>query len=108
MLSKKMKIIKEIRLEKVREEVNPETNQRWISNARCVVRTNCYGSSLSMFKQLADVAKEAYPELKDEDIKIVQFGGQAYKRTFGIEFTPIDGKTILDGWMEIRELESTL
>lgn len=41
------------------------------ANNRCVIRTNCYGSSLKHIMQLVSIAKIDFPPLKDEDIVIV-------------------------------------
>jgi hypothetical protein len=102
-----MKIIKEIRLEYTAPDPNGGTEE-WTYQARCVIRTNCYGSRLSTFNKLATIAKETYPMLTDDDIEIVHFGGDRYARTYGIEFTPPDGHTVHDGWQQISELERTL
>jgi hypothetical protein len=98
-------IIKEIRLECLRTLQGQEP---YTAEAICVVRSNCYGCSVSTINQFAAVAKQTYPDLKDEDIRVVQFGGESYARTYGIEFKPPDGKTLHDGWRAIHELEKTL
>lgn len=52
----------------------------------CVIRTNTYGRTLDLINALAKLAKTDCPEVKDEDISIVQFAGQRYARSYGIEF----------------------
>ena len=92
-----VEVIKEIRLKK--EGCGP----------MCVIGTNCYGSQLSHIKALSDQAKQEFPSLSDDDIKIVHFGGRYYARTFGIEFTPpIAGDSAPEGWRVINELEYLL
>lgn len=92
-----MKIIKEIRL---------ETES---AMAMCVVRSNCYGSSLKYILELFDEAQATYPELTIKDVQIVQFGGQRYKQTLGIEFSPrVAGRSVPEGWTQISELEYTI
>ncbi len=50
-----------------------------------IVRTNCYGSSFEFISSMVSELKKDFPELKDEDIKIIQYGGERYSRTFGAE-----------------------
>ncbi|MBI2121034.1 MAG: hypothetical protein HYT94_05420 [Parcubacteria group bacterium] len=71
--------------------------------ARCVVRTNCYGSQLSFFLELFEEAKKDFPTLTPEDVRVIHFGGQFYSGTFGIEFTPPE--TVPAIYQTIRELE---
>lgn len=52
-----------------------------------VIRNDHFDSSFKVIKELIQEAKEDFPELKDDDIKVVQFGGEQYPRTFGIEFS---------------------
>ena len=93
-----MQIIKEIRLAKERYE------------AICVVRSDCYGSKLNYIHQLAAAAKETYPNLTDNDIRVVRLGGDRYARTFGIEFDCPDptARVVPHGWTEIEQLEMLL
>lgn len=53
----------------------------------CIIRSNCYGSQYNYIKQLVAEACRDFPDLDDDDFQIVQFGGQRYARTFGIQFT---------------------
>lgn len=72
-----------------------------------VVKTSTYGKSLAYVKELAKAAREIFPDLKDENIQIVFFGGDRYKRQCGIEF-PADTTIVPEGWQEISELEMLL
>lgn len=64
-------------------------------------RNNHYAHSFAYIKELVDEAKKDFPNLKDQDraISIVHFGGERYKRTWGIEFfvTNVD-REILEGY----------
>lgn len=94
-----MQIIKEFR---------PATDDG--GSAIAVIRSNTYGSSLEKFQRFFEIAKETFPKLEPRDIKITQYGGERYKRTFGIEFV-VDKKIkslVQHGYRDIEELESTL
>ncbi len=56
------------------------------SSNRAVIRTETYGSSVGKIELLMNFAMSDFPGLSKWDIEVVQFGGQHYKRTFGIEF----------------------
>ena len=71
----------------------------------CVIRSRNYGSSLAKFLYFAREARKDYPHLKDEDIKVVHYGGDRISGTFGIEFEPPKENLVLDGWTEIHSLE---
>ncbi|MGL5719894.1 MAG: hypothetical protein ACRCYP_03760 [Alphaproteobacteria bacterium] len=103
------KIIKEIRLAGSKPNPNNPEESPWKYDAVCVIRSNCYGSSLSTFLEYLAIAQETYPTLRPEDVRVVHFGGQRYKRTFGIEFKPpTGGGFVPDGWGEIGEVELTI
>lgn len=93
-------IIKEIWLG--REDL-PESER----TPRCVVRSRNYGSSLAKFLDFAAEARKDYPQLSDDDIEIVHYGGDRIARTFGIEFVPPVKKPVLEGWTIIHQLELT-
>ncbi|MCH7493013.1 hypothetical protein IID19_05535 [Patescibacteria group bacterium] len=69
----------------------------------CVIRTLTGDHSLQYFKELFAEAQKDFPNLKDEDVKIVHYrGGKRldYRvSTRGIEFT-IDSETAPDGYTE--------
>ena len=92
-----MQIIKEIRL------------YRDDRPAMCVVRSRCYGSRLDYINQLVSAARETYPELANNYIRVTQFAGERYARTYGIEFECPNPKAVVVpvGWQEISELEYT-
>lgn len=52
----------------------------------CILMTG-YGSPFSKFVGLVAEARKDFPNLKDEDIEVVQFGGSHHKRFWGIEFS---------------------
>lgn len=76
-------------------------------NGTCIIRCNDYGSSLQHFLDLYQIALADYPELKLEEVSIVKYGGDRFKRTFGIEFSTND-TTAPTGWIEIHEVHLTL
>ncbi|NEZ63026.1 hypothetical protein D0962_09570 [Leptolyngbyaceae cyanobacterium CCMR0082] len=96
-----MQIIKEIRL--------PYEKNGHTRSCMCVVRSNFYGGGLDYIQKLVGAARETYPGLQDNQIRVVQFAGTAYARTYGIEFEcPDQGVSVPpDGWREIVELEFT-
>jgi hypothetical protein len=51
------------------------------------IRTNYYASDLEYFLNLFEIAKKDFPELKEEDVKFVHYGGQRIKGIFGLEFS---------------------
>lgn len=55
-----------------------------------VIRRDDYAHSLKAINELIAIALSDFPTIdidRDwEEIKIVQYGGKRYKRTFGIEF----------------------
>jgi hypothetical protein len=53
-------------------------------------------------------ARKDFPELADGDIEIKQYGGERYKRTFGIEFIAPRDRPIPDTYQPIAQLEKTL
>ena len=73
----------------------------------CVIRERAYGSRMSKFLKLIEVAKNDFPGLKDEDIEIVKYAGERYAKTFGIEFTVPDGLTVQFDYNRISQLEYT-
>lgn len=91
-----MKFTKEIRLTKTKDTLTIG-----------VIRNPNYGSPLNWFTEAANIAKADFPELTDNDIKIVQYGGSYYKGTFGIEFTLPDMYEAPEGYKEIYQLELT-
>lgn len=51
-----------------------------------ILRTGLYGSSIYFFNTLVNEAKEDFPDLIDEEIKVRQYYDELFKGTFGIEF----------------------
>lgn len=94
-----MKFTKEIRLTKIGATKDTLTIG--------VIRNPGYGSYLNWFIEAANIAKSDFPELTDNDIKIVQYGGSYYKGTFGIEFILNDMYEAPEGYKEIYQLELT-
>jgi hypothetical protein len=69
----------------------------------CVIRTFSYNHSLEYLMVLFAEAEGDFPGLKAKDVEVVQYGGQSYARTFGIEFHPITPPPA--EYVEIDQLE---
>jgi hypothetical protein len=112
-----MKIIKEIRLDRTVERSTRSSKQAdgtWVDSppekqfhkAIGVVRTSTYAKSLNYFMLLAAAVRETFPDVKDEDLRVVHFGGNYYKGTMGLEFDIKEPCTTCpEGWAAIHELE---
>lgn len=53
---------------------------------RVIIRSNRYGSTLSYFNELLTVAEADFGTLDPTQVEVVHYGGDRYKRTFGLEF----------------------
>jgi len=73
-----------------------------------VLRTDTYVSLLTHFDKLFAQAKKDFPTLERDAIRIVQFGGERYRYTFGIEFNLPESAKIPKGYSELKKLEYTL
>jgi hypothetical protein len=71
---------------------------------KCVIRTNCYGHSFKIIKELVFEARKDFPKLLDDNIEIVQFAGRHYARTYGIEFSVENAP---EDYNRINQLEYT-
>jgi len=67
-----------------------------------VIREDCYGSRLSKFLKLFEIAKSDLPGLSPDNVEIIRYGGARYAKTFGIEFVC---SSILPGYEIIEQLE---
>lgn len=73
-----------------------------------VIRTNTYSKTYAHISNLILLAKKDF-DVKDEDIIVVEYGGERYKRTIGIEFhIPSGTDWIPSEYTEISELENTI
>lgn len=70
-----------------------------------VIRSNTYAHEWEYFKNLINEAKKDYPTLDEDKIEIVQYAGERYKRTYGIEFR-VEEKP-KEEYFRIRKLEYT-
>jgi hypothetical protein len=50
-------------------------------------RENSYGSSLAKFDRLFEALQETFPGVTRDAVKVVQYGGDRIKHTFGLEWT---------------------
>lgn len=71
-----------------------------------VLRSNTYANSLKYFMTLFKEAKKSFPELRRRNVQIIEYAGNRYKHTFGIEF--FSEEKVLKEYELIDELESTL
>ncbi len=76
-------------------------------NIIVIVRSDTYASSYKHISNLVEVAKK-YFNVSDEDIEVVKYGGDRYKRTYGVEFT-VDLETEISAdFQHISQVEYTL
>ena len=66
------------------------------------IKTNTYSSSIPLIMNMVEIAKHDFPGLTDEDIHVVAYDGDRWKRQMGIEFSininhpvPEDYKTVI-------------
>ena len=73
----------------------------------CVIRTDTYVHSLEHILNLFNTARQDFPDLKPKDVKVVQYGGRRYARTFGIEFEKPREIEVPEEYDHIQQLEYT-
>ena len=80
--------------------------QAWESNgsAHATVFTRGYTSVFSHIKGMVSEARADYPDLKDEDIRIVVYSGSRRNGMVGIEF---EVEEIKDGYFVVNSPEPT-
>jgi hypothetical protein len=102
-MCKEQVMIKEIRLTR-----QNSSNPAYTDAAIGVVLEKNYGSSLSKFDRLFEVAQQDFPEISRETVKVVHYGGDRRAKLFGIEFEiPYEVTIAPAGWTPIVELEMT-
>ena len=67
-----------------------------------IVRSDCYGGTLATILTLTQAAREDLSALPDRDIHIVQYAGDDYPGTFGIECRVPEG-TLLSATYPVRK-----
>lgn len=72
-----------------------------------ILRKNTYSSTLAKFLELYNEARKEFPNLQTDEVRVVHFGGERYKYTFGIEFYAIT-TSIPEGYTQIGILEYLL
>ena len=72
------------------------------ASGRALVRTIYYDKTLGHILKLFKEAKKSVPELKEDDVKIVIYGGRFYSGTMGIEFAVTEKP---HGFEETKQLE---
>lgn len=73
---------------------------------RFIVRRPDYGSKVEDINELAEIAKRDFPQLDDNVLDLIHYGGQRYKGTYGIEFN-LDTAPPSD-YREISQVELVL
>jgi hypothetical protein len=54
--------------------------------SKCILRTDTYGCSFELIRELFDEARRDFPELEAKDVEVVLYAGTRYAHTLGIEF----------------------
>jgi hypothetical protein len=68
----------------------------------CIITSKYYNDSLAYFLFLTEIAKKAFPELKDEDIEIKHYVGRFRKGHGGIEFS-VKANKVPDDYQELSD-----
>lgn len=93
------------------KEFYPRDREEALSTGRMIIRANNYGSSLVKFDEMYEImAADALTfeppiELDREDVEVVHYAGERYKRTFGLEVSIPQGHTIPADYSKIRQPE---
>lgn len=72
------------------------------------INTNNYSASIASVNAMADVAKQDFPNLTDNDIDVVVFGGQHKKGITGLHFRVPEGNAAPDSYQPIHQREKIL
>jgi hypothetical protein len=96
------------------KEFVPRNPEDMRSAGKLIIRASNYGSSLDKFDGFFDtMAADALTfeppiELDREDVEIVQYGGDRYKRTFGMEVSIPEGHVIPEEYRRLQSATLTL
>jgi len=74
-------------------------------NNTVILRTDCYSKRLSSILELFETAKIDFPFLKVNDVEVIYYAGERYKRTYGIEFLAQDAPT---NYLRVNSLEFSM
>ena len=85
----------------IREYVEQENGKKLF-----IIRTNTYAKTLGHLIYLYDIATSDFPNLLYQQCYVQYYGGQRYKRTYGLEFN-LDAEVPLH-YQKISELELVL
>lgn len=100
--------------QKIVKEFVPSNPEDVRSAGRLVIRASNYGAGLDKFDGFFDtLAADALTfeppiEIDREDAEVVQYGGERYKRTFGLEVSIPEGHVIPEEYVRLRSPEPTL
>jgi len=67
-----------------------------------IVRSDCHGGTFATILTLTQAARQDFPALTDGDIHIVQYAGDDYPGTFGIECRVPEG-TLIPATYPVRQ-----
>ena len=73
----------------------------------CVVRSELHSRSLAHIMGLFEEARNDFPDLKPEDVNVVQYSGKSYSGTRGVEFVKPKDTKIPESYKPIPQLELT-
>lgn len=75
----------------------------------CVIRTNTYAHTVNHILMLGQEMQKDFPDLLMGNARVVQYGGNRQKGTFGIEFEmPLGYAAAPHSYERITQLELTL
>lgn len=72
---------------------NPSNDEH--QSQRCAIIADCYSHSIEVINQLVAAAKADFPNLTDEDIEVVTYGGSYIAGIPGVEFDPGEDHSIV-------------
>lgn len=76
--------------------------------AMAQIHADHYGNSLEHINNMADMLKEDFPDIKDEDIKIHKYGGARVKGITFVEVQLGNRRETPAGYNEVKDLEYIL
>lgn len=85
-----------------RKEYTDDTD--YTRNALVILRNDTYDNRLSWFNEMFAAAQADFPFLKEEDVRVVIFGGDRIKGIMGIEFQLPRGTKVPDFYEELYAL----
>jgi hypothetical protein len=72
----------------------------------CVVRSDSYNHTVGHINHLMGIISDTYPKIDVKAISVELYGGDRFKHTTGLEFSPPESPP--DDWTRISRLETAL